>query len=205
MTISAGACAPVGVILAGGTSRRMGGGDKGLQAFGTGTVLDAVIGRIGPQVSALAINANGDPGRFARFGLPVLADDGPDDCGPLAGVLAALDWAAAQGQAYVLTVPCDTPFLPGDLVPQLLLAATAAPVVVAGLTGAGGLHLHPTCALWSVSLRGAVRDALGRGNLRLGDFARDHAAAIAAFPAAIPDPFLNLNTPGDLAQARGWL
>ena len=193
--------APLGVILAGGRATRMGGGDKALLPFGAGVVLDAVIDRLSPQVAGLALNANGDPARFARFGLPVLPDPVPDHPGPLAGVLAAMIWAHAQGATHVVTLPADTPFAPCDLVPRLLLAAEDAGLAVASSAG----RMHPTCALWRVALADELRAALAAGQRKVMDFARQHGAAEAVFDAGPPDPFMNINTPVDLAQAQGWL
>jgi len=193
--------APLGVILAGGRATRMGGGDKGLLPFGAGVVLDTVIDRLLPQVAGLALNANGDAARFARFGLPVLPDPVPDHPGPLAGVLAGMIWARAQGATHVVTLPADTPFAPCDLVPRLLLAAEDAGIAVASSGG----RVHPTCALWPVELADDLRAALEAGRRRVMDFARQHGAAEAVFDAGPPDPFMNINTAADLAQAQGWL
>lgn len=193
---------PVAVILAGGLSSRMGGGDKGLLLLGAGTVIGAVIDRTRPQVRALAINANGDPGRFARFGLQVLPDEVAGFPGPLAGVLAALDWALGQGAGWVLTVPSDTPFVPRDLVPRLFLAAEGgAPVMIV----ATETRMHPTCGLWSTNLRDDLAATLARGERKVRDFTDRHGAKIVAFDPGPPDPFFNINTPADLAQAQGWL
>ncbi len=190
--------APLGVILAGGLSARMGGGDKGLRLLGGRTLLAHVIDRISPQVAGLALNANGDPARFAALGLPVLADPVPDTPGPLAGVLAALDWAAAHGVPHVVTVPGDTPWLPGDLVPRLLLAGeTSGGLAIAASAG----RVHPVCGLWPVRLRPVLRDALDAGTRRIGDWALAQGAATAEFPTGRVDPFTNLNTPDDLAAA----
>ncbi len=197
---------PVAVILAGGTAQRMGGApggrDKGLLTLGRGTVLGAVIDRTEPQVAALALNANGDPARFARFGLPVLEDAGAD-LGPLGGVLAAMDWAIARGAASVITVPGDTPFLPGDLVPHLMMAAEGAPQGLA-LAESGG-HLHPLCALWPTALRADLAAALATGTRKVRDWTARQAPGRAVFPATTPDGFFNINTPADLARAEGWL
>lgn len=210
--------APVGVILAGGRATRMGGGDKTLLRLGDTTLLGRVIGRIGPQVTALAINANGDPARFAAYRLPVLPDPLPDPQadrpGPLAGVLAALDWAAGQGADRVLTVPGDTPFLPADLVARLVAASDGAAPVVAATPGAGqatrsmrgDLVRHPACALWPVVLRDDLRAALGRGVRKVAAWADRHDACLAVFDAGGPvDPFFNVNTPDDLRRAEALL
>lgn len=196
----------VAVILAGGQSRRMGGGDKGLLPLGAGTVISAVIDRITPQVGAVAINANGDPARFRNFGLPVLPDSLPGYPGPLVGILAALDWALGKNAGWVVTTPSDTPFVPCDLVTRLLAEAEGRGIVIA----ATGPQIHPTCGLWSVGLRDDLAATLGRGERKVRDFTDRHHAAIATFDAGPlnfgqPDPFFNINTPADLAQAQGWL
>jgi molybdenum cofactor guanylyltransferase len=190
--------APLGVILAGGQATRMGGGEKGLRPFRGGTLLGAVIARLSPQVADLALNAGGDPARFAAFGLPVIPDPVADQPGPLAGVLAAMDWAAGQGAATVVTVPCDTPFLPGDLVPRLILAGNGGLAIAAS-----GGRLHPTVALWPVALRDDLRATLARGERKVRVFADRHGAALADFPLTTPDSFANANTPADLARLEG--
>jgi molybdopterin-guanine dinucleotide biosynthesis protein A len=187
--------APLGMILAGGQATRMGGGDKALRPFRGGTLLGAVIARLSPQVADLALNANGDPARLAGSGLPVIADSVPGQPGPLAGILAAMDWAAARGAESVLTAPCDTPFLPGDLVPRLLLAGSGG----LALAASGG-RVHPTAALWPVALRDDLRAALARGERKVRAFTDRYHAAIADFPLTSPDAFANANTPADLAE-----
>lgn len=195
---------PPCVILAGGLARRMGGGDKGLLPLGGGTVLSAVLARLAPQAAPLALSANGDPSRFDALRLPVLPDPLPGHPGPLAGILAAMGWAAGLGADAVLTVPGDAPFLPPDLAARLAarVRASGAPAVAAS---AG--RTHPVAGLWPVALAGALREAIGRGDLRVGAFARAQGATPVEFPVPPggPDPFLNLNTPGDLAAARRWL
>ncbi len=183
------------VILAGGLGRRMGGGDKPLRLLGGQPILGHVVARIGPQVLRLALNANGDSARFAGFGLEVLPDPVPDRPGPLAGVLAALDWAAGP----VVTVPGDTPFLPADLVVRLHAAAGNGMAVACGPDG----RAHPTCALWPAEAAPVIRAALDRGDRRV----REVAASLGAVevPFGGPDPFFNINTPGDLAEAEGRL
>ncbi len=188
------------VILAGGLSRRMGGGDKGLLPFGGGTVLSAVLARLAHQATPLALNANGDPSRFAALGLPILPDPVEGRPGPLAGLLAAMDWAAGLGAQQVLTVPGDAPFLPRDLAKRL--RAAGAPAV-----GASGGRIHPVVGLWPVDLRDGLRADLVAGLRRVETFATQQGAIAVAFnpePGG-PEPFLNLNTPEDLAAARRWL
>lgn len=179
-----------GIVLAGGQSRRMGGGDKGLLDLGGRPVIAHVIERLG---CARAISANGDPARFARFGLPVLPDSVPDWPGPLAGVLAGMDWAAGQGIARILTAAADTPFFPRDLGTRL--AAAKAPVVMA--TGGGD---HPAFAMWEVALRDDLRAALHSGTRRMRDWMDARGALRVEIPGE--DPFFNINTPADLDAAR---
>ena len=191
--------APPGMILAGGLSCRMGGGDKGLMPLHGRPLLRHVIDRISPQVPALALNANGDPARFDALKLDVVPDPLPDHPGPLAGVLAAMGWARARGAPWVLTVPGDTPWLPGDLVPRLILAAeTADGLAVA----ASGSRLHPVCGLWPVRLHDRLATDIAAGTRRIGDWALAQGAARAAFPGGTPAPFANLNTPQDFAEAE---
>lgn len=199
---------PLGVILAGGLATRMGGGDKGLLPLGRGTLLDHVIDRLEPQVAGLALNANGDPERFARFGLPVLADTIDGYAGPLAGVLAGLDWAAERGAETIVTAAADTPFFPPDLVPQLLLAAEGMdhPLALAAtLDPERGVSRHPTFGLWPVALRDDLRTALQAGLRKVVMWTDAHEGRQALFPAGAIDPFFNVNTPEDLDHARGLL
>ena len=204
--------APPGVILAGGAARRMGGGDKGLLALGRSTVMGHVIERLGPQVSALALNANGDPSRFDALGLPVMSDGVAGRPGPLAGVLAAMDWAAGLGARRVVTAAADTPFPPPDLVarleaagPGIVLAAT--PRGPAGDARRGPAaeqpSRHPTFGLWPVALREDLRRALGGGVRKVVAWTDPHGAAAALFPDEAA--FFNVNTPDDLARARAMV
>ncbi|MCT4682998.1 MAG: molybdenum cofactor guanylyltransferase [Roseicyclus sp.] len=186
--------AAVGVILAGGAGRRIG-GDKAFVPLAGRPLLAHVIARLAPQCRALAINAAPDP-RLAAFGLPVIPDGAEGGQGPLAGILAAMDWAAAQGAARVLTAPVDTPFLPEDLAARL--SAVEAPIVLA-LTADG---LHGTCGLWSVSLRDALAAALASGIRKVTEFTEAQGAASVPFPEGNPPPFLNVNRPEDLAKAE---
>ena len=189
----------LGVILAGGLARRMGGGDKALQRVGGRTVLDHVQDRVGPQVSRLVVNANGDPVRFAP--MTVITDTMPDHPGPLAGVLAALDWAAARTKfEWVVTVPGDCPFLPRDLVARLHQARAALGVPFA--CAASGGWTHPVIALWPVACRFDLRDALLGGLRKIDAFTAQPGAATAEWATDPVDPFFNVNTPEDLAEAN---
>jgi molybdopterin-guanine dinucleotide biosynthesis protein A len=196
-----------GVILAGGLSRRMGGGDKCLLPLGGRPVLQHVVDRLAPQVDRLALNANGDPARFAEFGLPVIADSEPGFAGPLAGVLAGMDWAADQGIEVIATAAADTPFFPEDLVARLREAMTAAgtPLAVAMTDDhERGLSPHPTFGLWSVALREDLRTALRGGLRKVVLWTEPHGCAPCIF-AAPYEPFFNINTPEDLDRAEAML
>lgn len=197
--------APLGVILAGGRATRMGGGDKGLLPLGTRSILAHAIARLAPHVGGLALNANGDPARFAGLGLPVLPDSVAGFPGPLAGVLAGLDWAAGEGATHIVTVAADTPFFPCDLVPQLMLAAEAEgkPIALAATPDPErGIARHPTFGLWPVALRGDLRAALEAGTRKVVAWTDRHGTALARFPVDRGDPFFNVNTPEDLERAR---
>lgn len=186
-----------GVILAGGAARRMGGGDKPLRPLGGRPLLAHVIARLAPQVTALALNANGPAERFAAFGLEVLPDPVAGQPGPLAGVLAAMLWAEKVGASAVLTAPGDTPFLPHDLRARLEAVRGGSAQVACAVAGG---RLHPTLALWPVGLAGALAAALAGGTRRVEDWARGQGLAVAEFPD--PAAFLNVNTPEDLAAAE---
>ena len=192
-----------GIILAGGLSRRMGGGDKGLLDLGGRPLIAHVIARLDPQVDAVAINANGDPARFDGFGLPVIADADDARDGPLAGVLAGMDWAAAQGHEMIATAAADTPFFPVGLVHGLYLGMVSEGVPLARAETArpgGGFDRHPTFGLWSVALRDDLRAALADGVRKVVAWTDPHGVARVVFDG--DDPFFNVNTPEDLAQAR---
>lgn len=184
---------------------RMGGGDKALLPLGDRTLLDSVIARLAPQCGALALNANGERERFARFGLPVLADPLPDWPGPLAGVLAGLEWAAGEGAHSIVTVAADTPFFPADLVERLCAVSAAhgqALVLAASPDEDVVPRRHPTFGLWPVGLRDDLRDWLIAGNRKVVAFAERHGARTALFCEEGDDPFFNVNTPEDLAEAQ---
>ncbi|MGC1494810.1 MAG: molybdenum cofactor guanylyltransferase MobA [Sulfitobacter sp.] len=197
---------PLGVILAGGQATRMGGGDKGLLPLGDGTLLSSVIDRLEQQVADMALNANGDATRFAAFDLPILPDSIDGFVGPLAGVLAGLDWAAAQGADTIVTAAADTPFFPCDLVPHLLLASEGMthPLVLAATPDAKrGTARHPTFGLWPVALRDDLRTALQGGLRKVVLWTDQHGGRSALFPDEAA--FFNVNTPDDLAQAERML
>lgn len=189
----------LGLILAGGQARRMGGGDKPLLRLGGRTLLERVVERLGRQCGAgLALSANGDPARFAGFPGPILPDPVPDQPGPLAGILAGLEHAAARGIPRVVSVSGDAPFLPEDLVARLQAAGSEVGIALA----ASGTRQHFTIALWPTVLRDDLRGYLERGERRVGAFIDRHGAAAASWPVEPVDPFLNLNTPEDLAAAE---
>jgi molybdenum cofactor guanylyltransferase len=192
----------LGLVLAGGLARRMGGGDKALLRIGAATILERVLERLTPQCSRIILNANGDPSRFAFTRLPVVADDVPDFAGPLAGVLAGLDWAAAHapGVAWLASVPGDCPFLPRDLVARLHAAREQAGQPLA--CARSGDWRHPVVGLWPVALRGDLRRALVDEHLhKIEIWTARHGIAIADWPPTPVDPFFNVNTPADAAEA----
>ena len=195
----------VGVLLAGGLARRMGGGDKALRELGGKTILERVIARARTQTDALVLNANGDPARFAGYGLPVAADGIADFAGPLAGILAGLDWAAAEYPdcRWVASFATDTPFLPADLVARLC-AAVADGAKLACAASAG--RSHPVFGLWPISLRGALRAAMVEEAMRKIDaFTARYGCAVIEFPIQPVDPFFNANKPDDLTEAEALL
>ncbi len=177
----------------------MGGGDKGLLPLGPQPIITHVIDRLDPQVARLALNANGDPARFAHLGLPVVADSIAGFAGPLSGVLAGLDWAATQGADHIVTAAADTPFLPADLVPRLLLAGGDKGLALA----ASPSGRQPTFGLWPVALRDDLRAALEGGLRKVVQWTAEHGAGTAEFPDDIQ--FFNVNTPDDLSKAQAML
>jgi len=196
----------VGLLLAGGQSRRMGGGDKALRLLNGIPLLDRVIERLRPQVDALVLNANGDPARFARFALPVVADSVPGFAGPLAGVLAGLDWAASQrpDYPYVVSVATDTPFLPADFVARLAEGLDEARADLA--CAASGGRAHPVFGLWPVRLRDDLRRAVVDQAIRKVDlWTARHKVATVSFSDQPVDPFFNANRPEDLETAAALL
>jgi molybdenum cofactor guanylyltransferase len=197
------ALAVPGVLLAGGLARRMGGGDKPMRQIGGRTILERVIARLGPQCDGLILNANGDPARFASFGLPVIADTVENFPGPLAGILAALDWAAANRPevSWMLSAAADCPFLPRDLVTRLhrALMKENAQLAVAASDG----QSHPVIGLWNVGLRDELRHALVVEDVRRIDrWTARYRLATVGWPVDELDPFFNANTMDDIAEAE---
>jgi len=192
-----------GLILAGGRATRMGGEDKALLPLGGRPLVQHAIERLRPQVGMLALNANGDPSRFGCTGLQVIPDGVPGFAGPLAGLLAGLEWAAERGADAVVTVAVDTPFFPSDLVARLKAAAEeeGATAAVAATRGPKGVKLHPTFGLWPVDCRAALAEALATGTRRVRDWSEACGAVTLVFCDA-GEPFFNVNTPDDLVRAR---
>jgi molybdenum cofactor guanylyltransferase len=192
----------LGLLLAGGLARRMGGGDKPLKLLAGRTILDHVIARLDPQCAGLVLNANGDPARFASFGLPVVPDSVAGFAGPLAGILAGLEWAAVHRPeiSHAVSVAADTPFIPVDLVKRFVTAASEG----SGLAcAASGGWTHPVIGLWPVSLAPDLRHALTAENERKIDrFTARHGVAHVEWSAEPFDPFFNANAPDDLAAAE---
>jgi molybdopterin-guanine dinucleotide biosynthesis protein A len=192
-----------GVLLAGGLARRMGGGDKPMRQIGGRTILERAIARLTPQCGELILSANGDPARFARFGLTVVPDTVENFPGPLAGILATLDWAAANrpGVSMVLSAAADCPFLPRDLVARLTEALVNENAELA--VAASDAQSHPVIGLWSVALRDELRHALVRENIRqVGRWTARYKLATVAWPTQPLDPFFNANTMDDIAEAE---
>lgn len=191
-----------GCVLAGGLARRMGGGDKGLIRLGGRLVLDHVLDRFQPQVSACVLNANGDPARFASYGLPVVADSVEGFAGPLAGVLAGLEWARDNtGARWVATAATDTPFFPEDFVARMLAAMEANGANMA-CAASNGRH-HPVFGLWPVGLADDLRHALVEEGIRKVDlWTARHKLVAVQFAADPHDPFFNVNRPEDVEQAE---
>ncbi len=193
----------VGVLLAGGLSRRMGGGDKCLRLLGCQTILSRIIAIIHPQVDKLILNANGEPSRFAPLELPVVADTVAGNAGPLAGVLAGMDWVAAHNPdcEWLATVPTDAPFLPDDLIQRMWdgIVAEGTDMACAASNGRN----HPVCGLWPVRLREPLREAMLVDEIRKVDkWTGRYGLSVIEFSSSPFDPFFNTNRPEDLAQAE---
>ena len=190
-----------GVVLAGGRATRMGGGDKPLLEIGGRTILARVLERIARPDMPIVLNANEDPARFAAFGLPVVADAMADYPGPLAGILAGLDWAAGNtGADLLLSVPGDCPFIPHDLAERLIEARDKAGTPFA--CAASGGWTHPVIGLWPLAMREDLRQALASGERKIDRFTGRFGCAAAEWPIVDCDPFFNVNTPEELAEAE---
>ena len=196
---------PLGLVLAGGLARRMGGGDKTRIHIGGKTILERVLARLKPQCTAVILNANGDPARFASFGLPVAADVIEGFAGPLAGVLTGMEWAARNrpDAAWLATFATDAPFFPRDLVARLHDAVARAKADMACARSDG--QDHPVFGLWPVGLRGELRRAMEEGVRKVDLWTARYKLAVAEFPTAPFDPFFNANRPEDLAEAERLL
>ena len=195
--------AVAGVLLAGGLARRMGGGDKCLRPLAGETLLARVIARVAPQVGPLILNANGDPARFAPYGLPVVADVVEGHAGPLAGILTALDWAAehAPHHPLVASFATDAPFLPRDMVELMVEARDLAGADLACAVSGG--RTHPVFGLWPVELRADLRDALVvQGERKIDRWTASHRLVEVTFPCDPVHPFFNANREDDLAEAE---
>ena len=197
-----------GIILAGGLSRRMGGGDKGLLMLGKTTIIERVIDKISPQVGSLAININGDSSRFPDYKLPIIPDSIKGYLGPLSGILAGMEWAFKNGNRYIATVAADTPFLPDDLIKRLhamvksknLNIGIAASRILCG----DDVFIHPTFGIWEVALKDDLRDALANDTRKIMFWAKKFKLDYYYFDTSdkLSDPFFNINTPDDLEEAK---
>jgi molybdopterin-guanine dinucleotide biosynthesis protein A len=199
----------VGVVLSGGRSSRMGGGDKCLLPLAGRPVLSRIVDRLSPQVSRVIINANGDPSRFAEFGLPVIEDSIAGLAGPLAGVHAGLEWVKthAKGVRSIATIASDTPFFPCDLVRRFLSSARDDPALLVAASAEG---VHPVVGLWPLTMAPQIEESLRRDMRRVGAFAKEHGATEVFFSPVhvgenLIDPFFNINRPEDLAHAESLL
>ena len=197
-----------GIILAGGLSRRMGGGDKGLLMLGETSIIERVIDKILPQVGSLAININGDSSRFPDYKLPIISDSIKGYLGPLSGILAGMEWAFKNGNRYIATVAADTPFLPDDLIKRLhamvksknLNIGIAASRILSG----DDVFIHPTFGIWEVALKDDLRDALANDTRKIMFWAKKFKLDYYYFDTSdkLNDPFFNINTPDDLEEAK---
>ena len=191
-----------GVVLCGGRSSRMGGGDKTLSVIGGRTILARALACLGSGCDPIAINANGNVSRLAAFNLEIIGDSTSEPSGPLGGILAAMDWAAKAGAARVVTVSGDAPFLPSNLVQQLSGAAGRDAISLAATRSGDDVILHPVMGCWPVVLRDDLRNAIGAGVRKVRQWAETHEPVIVAFEAETHDPFFNVNTPEQLEEAE---
>ena len=197
-----------GIILAGGLSRRMGGGDKGLLMLGKTTIIERVIDKISPQVGSLAININGDSSRFPDYKLPIIPDSIKGYLGPLSGILAGMEWAFKNGNRYIATVAADTPFLPDDFIKRLHTMVKSKNLNI-GIAASRFLRrddvfIHPTFGIWEVALKDDLRDALANDTRKIMFWAKKFKLDYYYFETSdkLSDPFFNINTPDDLEEAK---
>ena len=197
-----------GIILAGGLSRRMGGGDKGLLMLGETSIIERVIDKIIPQVGSLAININGDSSRFPDYKLPIIPDSIKGYLGPLSGILAGMEWAFKNGNRYIATVAADTPFLPDDLIKRLHAMVKSKNLNI-GIAASRFLRrddvfIHPTFGIWEVALKDDLRDALANDTRKIMFWAKKFKLDYYYFDTIdkLSDPFFNINTPDDLEEAK---
>lgn len=197
-----------GIILAGGLSRRMGGGDKGLLMLGETSIIERVIDKILPQVGSLAININGDSSRFPDYKLPIIPDSIKGYLGPLSGILAGMEWAFKNGNRYIATVAADTPFLPDDFIKRLHTMVKSKNLNI-GIAASRFLRrddvfIHPTFGIWEVALKDDLRDALANDTRKIMFWAKKFKLDYYYFDTSdkLSDPFFNINTPDDLEEAK---
>ena len=196
------------IILAGGLSRRMGGGDKGLLDLGEITIIERVIKKISPQVISLAININGDSSRFPNYDLPIISDSMKGFLGPLSGILAGMDWAFKKNHKYVATVAADTPFMPDDFIHRLysIVKDQKLNIVIAAsrILNSDDIFIHPTFGIWDVDLKDDLRNELANDTRKIMSWAKKFRLDYCYFEIKneLDDPFFNINTPDDLEKAK---
>ena len=197
-----------GIILAGGLSRRMGGGDKGLLMLGKTTIIERVIDKILPQVGSLAININGDSSRFPDYKLPIIPDSIKGYLGPLSGILAGMEWAFKNGNRYIATVAADTPFLPDNFIKRLHAMVKSKNlnigIAASRILNRDDIFIHPTFGIWEVALKDDLRDALANDTRKIMFWAKKFKLDYYYFDTSdkLSDPFFNINTPDDLEEAK---
>ena len=197
-----------GIILAGGLSRRMGGGDKGLLMLGKTSIIERVIDKVSPQVGSLAININGDSSRFPDYKLPIIPDSIKGYLGPLSGILAGMEWAFKNGNRYIATVAADTPFLPDDFIKRLHAMVKSKNlnigIAASRILSTEDVFMHPTFGIWEVGLKDDLRDALANDTRKIMFWAKKFKLDYYYFDTSdkLSDPFFNINTPDDLAKAK---
>ena len=197
-----------GIILAGGLSRRMGGGDKGLLMLGKTSIIERVIDKVSPQVGSLAININGDSSRFPDYKLPIIPDSIKGYLGPLSGILAGMEWAFKNGNRYIATVAADTPFLPDDFIKRLHAMVKSKNlnigIAASRILSTDDVFIHPTFGIWEVGLKDDLRDALANDTRKIMFWAKKFKLDYYYFDTSdkLSDPFFNINTPDDLEKAK---